>query len=103
MSHDSTLTVIMDGTANKVDKDQINLKLLLSALLDADDDDTAAVAEYSRCSNTEKHVTLKSPSISESRSAAKNNYSFTSDRAKMIDMENQRLLNVSFYNSSRKC
>jgi len=66
-----------------VDKDKLNMKLLLSALLEADEPGNRA---------PKKNVMIMPPDEKRGRKA---NYSFTSDRARMIDMENQRLLQVN--------
>ena len=101
-------------SSDTVDKDQLNLKLLLSALLEADQE-SQSYHHY-----TKKHVSIHSPpSASRSSggqrsrgqrgssrggaadgnnnsrgSGGKANFTFSTDRARMIDMENQRLLNV---------
>ena len=101
-------------SSDTVDKDQLNLKLLLSALLEADQE-SQSYHHY-----TKKHVSIHSPpSASRSSggqrsrgqrgssrggaadgnnnsrgSVGKANFTFSTDRARMIDMENQRLLKV---------
>ena len=73
------------------DKDRLSLEILLSALLDAD-------KEKATTGGSRKSVRINVPSQHEHKAAkSKANYSFSTDRSRMIDMENQRLLNVSCF------
>ncbi|KAF6036234.1 CFAP97 [Bugula neritina] len=63
------------------DKDRLNLELLLAALLEDD---------KIKASSRQKALLTKS---SQNASSHRANYTFTSERARTIDQENQRLLN----------
>lgn len=96
--HNSTITL-----ADTVDKDRMNLQILLSALLDADSEANQQQRQHRQQQEKRKNVIIVSPDRERGSSSAerkqsqksKSNYTFSNDRARMIDLENQRLLKVS--------
>ncbi|XP_067944366.1 cilia- and flagella-associated protein 97-like [Watersipora subatra] len=72
--------------SKSADSDRMSLEVLLSALLEADQNASE--------STQRKNVRIKVPEQPSHRaSSQKANYTFTTDRSRLIDMENQRLLN----------
>ena len=77
-----------DPLLETVDKDRMNLELLLSALLDADSDNRTH--EQKR-----KAVLAADQRHHRPATQSRSNYTFSNDKARIIDLENQRLLKVS--------